>query len=191
MTPAVLLLGAVTAERLAELWLARRNALALLAKGASEFTPGHYPAIVLLHALWLASLWLFGWAYPLSSIWLLIFLALQALRAWVLMTLRGRWTTRIIVLPSIPLVATGPYRFLSHPNYVVVIGEIAALPLCLGLPWVALVFSIANAVILAIRVNAENGALSGLRSREGSEVSFPVSDNLNSITQWRRPWRAF
>ena len=147
MTPAVLLLGAVTAERLAELWLARRNTVALLAKGASEFAPGHYPAIVLLHALWLASLWLFGWAHSLSSIWLMIFLALQALRAWILMTLRGRWTTRIIVLPGIPLVTNGPYRFLSHPNYVVVIGEIAALPLCVGLPWVALVFSIANAVI--------------------------------------------
>jgi methyltransferase len=161
--PTILLLGAVTAERLAELWLARRNTAALLAKGAREFAPGHYPAIVLLHVLWLASLWLFGWAHPLSSIWLLIFLALQVLRAWILMTLGRRWTTRIIVLPVDPLVETGPYGYLSHPNYLVVIGEIAALSLCLGQPWLALVFSIANAVILSVRVRAENAALIGLR----------------------------
>jgi methyltransferase len=163
VTPAVLLLGAVTAERLAELWLARRNTAALLAKGACEFAPRHYLAIVLLHAFWLASLWLFGWAHSLNSIWLAIFLALQVLRVWILLTLGRRWTTRIIVLRGAPLVANGPYRFLSHPNYLVVIGEIAALPLCLGLPWFALAFSIANAVILSIRVRAENAALIGLR----------------------------
>jgi methyltransferase len=163
VTPAVLLLGAVTAERLVELWLARRNTAALLAKGACEFAPRHYPAIVLLHALWLASLWFFGWAHPLSSIWLAVFLALQVLRVWILVTLGPRWTTRIIVLPGAPLVANGPYRFLSHPNYFVVIGEIAALPLCLGLPWLALLFSTANAAILSIRVRAENAALMGSR----------------------------
>ena len=159
MTAAVLLLGAVTAERLAELWWARLNTAALLVGGAQEFAPRHYPAIVLVHALWLGSLWLFGWTHPLSSIWLAIFLTLQVLRAWILTTLEHRWTTRIIVLPGAPLVAGGPYRFLSHPNYFVVIGEIAALPLCLGLPWLALGFSTANAVILAIRIRAENAAL--------------------------------
>jgi methyltransferase len=74
MIPAVVLLGAVTAERLAELWLARRNTAGLLAKGAREFAPSHYPAIVLLHAFWLAGLWIFGWTHPLSSLWLMIFL---------------------------------------------------------------------------------------------------------------------
>ena len=88
---------------------------------------------------------------------------MQVLRIWILTTLGPRWTTRIIVLPGAPLVANGPYRFLSHPNYLVVIGEIAALPLCLGLPWLALVFSIANAGILSLRVRAENAALIGLR----------------------------
>jgi methyltransferase len=161
VTPAVLLLGVVTTERLAELWLARRNTAALLADGACEFAPGHYPAIVLLHGLWLTSLWLFGWAHPLSSIWLAVFLALQVLRVWVLTTLGRRWTTRIIVIPGAPLLANGPYRFLSHPNYFVVVGEIATLPLCLGLPWLALVFSIGNAVVLSIRVGAENAALLG------------------------------
>ena len=161
MNPAVVLLSAVTAERLAELWWARRNTAALLAQGASEFAAGHYPAIVLLHALWLSSLWIFGWARPIGSGWLAIFLALQVLRVWILATLGRRWTTRIIVLPGAPLVAGGPYRVLSHPNYLVVIGEIATLPLCLGLPWLALLFSIANAGILSVRIRAENAALTG------------------------------
>jgi methyltransferase len=165
MIPAVVLLGAVTAERLAELWLARCNTADLLAKGAREFAPSHYPAIVLLHAFWLAGLWLFGWMHPLSSFWLMIFLVLQALRVWILMTLGDRWTTRIIVLPDAPLVTTGPYRFLSHPNYFVVIGEIAALPLCLDLPWFALIFSASNAIVLTVRVRVENAALIGLRCR--------------------------
>ena len=163
MTPTVLLLGAVTAERLAELWFARRNTAALLSRGAHEVGSAHYPAIVLLHALWLAGLWLFGWARPLSLIWLACFLVLQVLRFWTLMTLGRRWTTRIIVLPGAPIVANGPYRFLSHPNYLVVVGEIAVLPLCLGLPWLALAFSVANVAILSIRIRAENAALIGLR----------------------------
>ena len=164
MTPAIILLAAVTAERLAELWLARRNTVALLAKGAFEASPGHYPLIVALHMCWLAGLWLLGWQQPLALGWLAVFIALQVLRAWVLLTLRGRWTTRIIIVPGAPLIASGPYRFLPHPNYLVVIGEIAVLPLCLGLPWYALVFTAANAIVLAIRIRAENAALSGSRN---------------------------
>lgn len=164
MTPAALLLALVTMERLAELWLARRNTRVLLAKGAAEVAPGHYPMIVLLHAFWLAGLWAIGWQSPLGMSWLVIFLLLQVLRVWVLTTLGRRWTTRIIVLPGAPLIATGPYRFLSHPNYLVVVGEIAVLPLCLGLPWYALAFSTANAAILAVRIRAENAALTGVRN---------------------------
>ena len=163
MTPAVVLLALVTLERLAELWLARRNTKALVAAGALEFAPGHYPLIVLLHAFWLAGLWMLGWDHSLSLGWLVIFLLLQVLRVWVLATLGPRWTTRIIVQPGLPLVAKGPYRWLSHPNYVVVVGEIAVLPLCLGLPWYALAFSLANAAVLTIRIRAENAALIGLR----------------------------
>ena len=164
MTPAVLLLALVTLERLAELWLARRNTKALLAQGSFEVSPGHYPLIVLLHTSWLASLWLIGWQSQLIVSWLVIFLLLQVLRVWVLTTLGRRWTTRIIVRPGAALVSTGPYRWLTHPNYFVVIGEIAVLPLCLGLPWFALVFSAANAVLLTIRIRAENAALIGLRN---------------------------
>jgi methyltransferase len=163
MTPAIFLLAFVTTERLGELWLARCNTAALLAKGAHEVAPGHYPLIVLLHAAWLAGLWGFGAARALDPGWLVVFLVLQGLRAWVLATLGRRWTTRIIVLPGAPLVRTGPYRFLTHPNYAVVVGEIAVLPLCLGLPWYALAFSVANFVILAIRIRAENGSMASMR----------------------------
>ena len=163
MTPAVILLALVTLERLAELWLARRNTKALVAAGALEFAPGHYPLIVLLHAFWLTGLWLLGWNQAVDIFWLVIFLLLQVLRVWVLATLGSRWTTRIIVQPGLALVAKGPYRWISHPNYVVVVGEIAVLPLCLGLPWYALAFSIANAAVLTIRIRAENAALLGLR----------------------------
>lgn len=161
MTPASLLLALVTAERLGELWLARRNTAALLRQGAIEVAPGHYPAIVALHGLWLAGLWGLGWDRPLVAGWLALFAILQVLRAWVLATLGRRWTTRIIVLPGAALVATGPYRFVAHPNYLVVIGEIAALPLALGLPWFALAFSAANAVLLSVRIRAESAALRG------------------------------
>jgi methyltransferase len=161
MNPAIVLLSAITAERLAELYWARRNTAALLARGAAEYAPQHYSAIVLLHALWLAGLWIFGWNQALSLGWCGVFVALQFLRLWTLWTLGRRWTTRIIVLPGAPLKETGPYRFLAHPNYLVVIGEIAVLPLCFGLPWLSLIFSIANAGLLSLRIRAENAALIG------------------------------
>lgn len=161
MTPAAVLLSLVTIERLAELWLARRNTGALLSMGAVEVAARHYPLIVLLHALWLCGLWVFAWARPINPAWLGVFLVLQLLRAWVLLTLGQRWTTRIIVLPGAPLVTNGPYRYVSHPNYLVVIAEIAVLPLCFGLPRYALVFSAANAVVLTIRIRAETAALAG------------------------------
>jgi methyltransferase len=159
MTPAAWLLALVTLERLAELALARRNTRLLVQRGAVEHAGGHYPAIVLLHAAWLAGLWLLGRDNPVDPVLLAVFLVLQVLRAWVLATLGSRWTTRIIVQPGAPLVAKGPYRWLSHPNYVVVVGEIAVLPLCLGLPVFALAFSVANAAVLTIRIRAENAAL--------------------------------
>ena len=89
---------------------------------------------------------------------------IELARVWVLRTLGQRWTTRIIVVPGERLVARGPYRFLNHPNYLVVIGEIAVLPLVFGLCQVALLFSLLNAIVLTIRIRAENSALESLRS---------------------------
>ena len=155
----VALLSFVTLQRLAELVHARRNTLALFARGAKEVAPEHYPYMVAMHALWLIGLWFIAVDRPINLFWFAIFMVLQGLRVWVLATLADRWTTRILVLPGAPLVDTGPYRYLSHPNYAVVIGEIAALPLAFGLPIYAIVFSLANAAILTVRIRAENAAL--------------------------------
>jgi methyltransferase len=159
MTAAAVLLSLVTVGRLGELWLARRNTAALMARGAVEIAPGHYPLIVALHTAWLVALWVYGAGQPVGPVWLAAFLGLQVARVWVLSTLGARWTTRIIVIPGERLVAKGPYRFVNHPNYLVVIGEIAVLPLCLGLPWLALLFSLLNAVVLMVRIQAENAGL--------------------------------
>jgi methyltransferase len=159
MWPSVALLLFVTLQRLFELVHARRNTLALLARGAREIAAEHYPYMVLLHTVWLAGLWLLGPGQPVNPAWFAVFMLLQLLRIWVLATLKGRWTTRIVVLPNAPLIRTGPYRFLRHPNYVIVIGEIAALPLAFGLPFYALVFSVLNGLVLTIRIRAENAAL--------------------------------
>ncbi|ARM87109.1 isoprenylcysteine carboxyl methyltransferase protein [Rhizobium sp. CIAT894] len=159
MWPSIALLTFVTLQRLGELVLARRNTAALLAKGAREVAPEHYPAMVALHAGWLIGLWLLAPGRPVDLFWVAVFMGLQALRLWVLATLKDRWTTRIIILPGAPLVTSGPYRFLRHPNYAIVVGEIAALPLAFGLPLYAIGFSLLNACILSIRMKAENAAL--------------------------------
>lgn len=159
MTPAIALLIFVTLQRLAELVHAKRNTKALLAKGGRELGAEHYPFMVAMHAAWLVGLWIFGFNQPINIVWFVIFMLLQLLRIWVLATLGGRWTTRIIVLPQAPRIVSGPYRFLSHPNYVIVVGEIAALPLAFGLPIFALIFSILNAAMLTVRIRAENRAL--------------------------------
>jgi methyltransferase len=161
VTGAVALLAFVTMERVAELFLAKRNTARLLDRGAREVAPAHYPLIVVLHTAWLGGLWLLAWDRPIQWAWLALFAGLQVLRLWVLATLRDRWTTRIVILPDAPLVKAGPYRFLNHPNYAVVVGEIAVLPLVFGLPLYALAFSILNAVVLSVRISAENAALTG------------------------------
>lgn len=104
---------------------------------------------------WLACIAGFGWGQPVNPLWLAIFVLLQRLRVWILATLGPRWTTRIIVLDE-PLVRRGPFRFLRHPNHTLVVAEIAVAPMVLGLVWVAVVFSILNALVLTIRLRAEN-----------------------------------
>lgn len=159
MTLSQIVLGLVTVQRFAELALARYNTARLLARGAREIGAGHYPLMAAMHGSWLLALWVWGYDQPLSLPLLAVFVVLQGLRGWVIATLGPRWTTRIIVLPGAPLVATGPYKYLSHPNYVVVAAEIVVLPLALGLPLTALVFTVLNALVLGIRIRAENSAL--------------------------------
>lgn len=155
------LLAFVTAQRLGELVLARRNTAALLDRGGVEFGVSHYPLMVALHAAWLIGLWALAFDHRVDPVWLLVFAVLQAARIWIIVSLRERWTTRIIVLPGVPPVARGPYRFLRHPNYAVVAGEIAAVPLALGLPIYAFVFVALNLALLTVRIRAENAALAG------------------------------
>lgn len=159
MTLSIIVLALVTVQRLGELVLARRNTARLLARGAVEVGAGHYPLIVGLHGAWLAGLWALGWDQPISLPWLALFIALQLMRVWVIATLGERWTTRIVVLPGAPLVRRGPYRLLSHPNYAVVVAEIAVLPLAFGLVGFAVLFSGLNATVLWIRIRAESRAL--------------------------------
>jgi methyltransferase len=152
------LLLLATLQRLIELTIAHRNTRALLAEGAYEVGRGHYPAIVFLHTAWLAVLWAFFlFGLTLLQPWAAIaYLLVQALRLWTLLSLGRYWTTRIIVVPSAPLVRKGPYRFMRHPNYLVVVLEIALLPLALDAWPLAIGFSIANAIVLAWRIRAEN-----------------------------------
>ncbi|MDR6953211.1 methyltransferase [Ancylobacter sp. 3268] len=156
---ALFILAFVTLQRLGELVLARRNTARLKAAGAVERAPEHYPYMVALHAAWLVGLWVLAPGRPVN-VWLLAaYAVLQVLRAWVLATLGPRWTTRIVILPGARLVREGPYRFLSHPNYLVVVGEIALLPLMFGLVWYGVLFSALNALVLTVRIRAENAAL--------------------------------
>ena len=159
MSLGVILLALETLQRLGELWLSNRNTERLLARGAKEYGRGHYPLIVAVHVLWLVSLWWLAPGRPVNTFWLGLYLLLQAARVWVLRTLGERWTTRIIFLPGAPLVTCGPYRFVNHPNYLVVIGEIAVLPLVFGFWDLALIFSLLNGAVLAVRIGAENRAL--------------------------------
>jgi methyltransferase len=164
VTAPIIILGLVTLQRLAELVVARRNTEALLARGAYEAAPGHYPLIVAVHALWLAALWWLAPGEPVFWPLIGIFALLQLGRLWVLATLGRRWTTRIIVVPGEQLVARGPFRLVRHPNYLIVAGEIAILPLAFGLWQAALVFTLANAAVLAIRIRAEEKALASAAS---------------------------
>jgi len=163
VTPAEFILALVTLQRAGELAVSRYNTHRLLARGALEIAPGHYPLIVAVHAAWLISLWVFGHDRPVNVLALLFYFILQGFRWWVMRTLGSRWTTRIIVVPERPLVSAGPYRFLSHPNYAVVAAEIAVLPLVLDLPLLAAIFTVLNAAVLAIRIRAENRALAASR----------------------------
>jgi methyltransferase len=146
-------------QRLGELVFAQFNTNRLRAMGGVEFGATHYPLMIVLHASWLIGLWMLGKDRPVVAFWLAVFVALQVGRLWVIASLGRRWTTRVIVLPGAAPVTRGPYRWFKHPNYLIVALEIAVIPLALGLPVFALIFSIANAALLAYRIRIENEAL--------------------------------
>jgi methyltransferase len=172
------LVGFIALQRLAELVLANHNARLLLAEGGVEHGRGHYPLMVALHAAWLIGLAFLGHDRDINPVLLAVFVLLQTARIWVIATLGHRWITRVIVLPGAPLVARGPYRFLKHPNYWIVAGEIAVVPLALGLPVFAAVFTLLNAAILYQRIRVENAALANLAAPQGAAGSRVVPSAL-------------
>ena len=154
----------VAVQRLLELALSRRNERRLLARGAVERGSGHYPVMVAVHTLWLASTLVEGlvrgpeipawWPVPLAA-----FLLVQPLRYWAILSLEENWNTRVLVVPGGKLVRSGPYRYFPHPNYVVVAVEILTFPLIFGAWITAIVFSLLNAALLYVRIKTENRAL--------------------------------
>lgn len=174
-----ILVLAAAAGRLMELRLANRNRLALLARGAIEASPGHYPWMVALHSTWLAccltEVWLLRRPFlpVLAAVSLIVFFGAFALRMWVISTLGERWTTRIVCLPGASPITRGPYRWLRHPNYLAVVLEIASLPLVHTAWLTALVFSLLDGFLLRVRIRAEEEALQRLSGYEAVFAGRP------------------
>lgn len=161
-TGALLFLIFIVVQRLSELAISKANTKRLLERGAYEVGANHYPAMVAMHSAWIVCLVVFGYTQPISMFWLVLFAILQAFRVWILASLGSRWTTRIIILEE-PLVVRGPFKFIRHPNYTLVVAEIIVAPMVLGLWWVAALFTVLNAAMLYVRIGAEEKALSPLR----------------------------
>jgi methyltransferase len=150
----------IIGQRLGELVHASRNTRRLLREGGQEHGADHYHYFIFLHSAWIAIIALLvDPQHDIHPAMLALFLATQALRLWTLVSIGRWWTTRIISAPHFDRVRRGPYRYVSHPNYLVVVLEIAIVPLILGLPWVALLFSILNALLLRHRIGVENQVL--------------------------------
>ncbi|MGB5077566.1 MAG: isoprenylcysteine carboxylmethyltransferase family protein [Sphingorhabdus sp.] len=153
-------LGYVIVQRLAELAYANANTRRLLAEGGREHGAGHYPLFIILHGGWLISLALFARPGPGPDLLFLnLFIASQTFRFWTLASIGRWWTTRIISAPHFPRVRRGPYRYMRHPNYLLVAVEIALLPMLLGAPMLAVSFSVLNAALLWWRIRTESAVL--------------------------------
>jgi methyltransferase len=160
VSPLYAVVGFLVAQRLAELALARRNHRVLLDRGAIEAGERHYFGLVALHSGWLLALLVMIDPQAQMSVPLLVvFGLLQCVRLWVIVTLGTRWTTRVMVIPGATRIRSGPYRFFDHPNYLVVCGEIAVVPLIFGAWTLAVVASALNLLLLRKRLVVENKAL--------------------------------
>jgi methyltransferase len=179
-------LALVIVQRLLELQLAQRNAQWARAQGAKEYAPEHYPLIVALHVAWIAAMTIesfargpaLGWLWP---VWLVVFALAQLGRYWAISSLGPYWNTRILIVPGGSRVRRGPYRFLNHPNYVVVALEILSGPLIFGAWTTAIVFSLLNAaLLLGVRIPAETRAL---EAYQRSEIIPPATTNSRPSIQ--------
>lgn len=150
----------IVVQRLGELVHANRNTRRLLNEGGQEYGADHYQYFIFLHSAWIAIIALLvDPQHAIHPAMLALFVGTQLLRLWTLASIGRWWTTRIISAPHFDRVKRGPYKYISHPNYLVVILEIAIVPLMLGLPSVALVFSVLNALLLRHRIRVENRVL--------------------------------
>ena len=158
-------------ERLLEVRVSNRNAEWSFAQGGKEVGRGHYPFMVCLHTGFLiacvAEVWLSGRSFdaPIGFLWIAVAVLCQGLRWWVITTLGSQWNTRVIVVPNLPRVTGGPFKFMSHPNYFAVVLEGIALPLIHNAYFTAIGFTILNAALLFVRIKTENQALMQLREQ--------------------------
>ncbi len=168
LTAFTVVVSLVALERLAELVVSKRNAAWSFAHDGWETGRGHYPVMVALHSVLLVAMLVEAWVRrpdvepSLAWTMLVLVVASQGLRWWCIATLGRRWNTRVIIVPGLPPVSSGPYRLLPHPNYLAVVVEGAALPLVHGAWLTALGFTVANAALLTVRIRTENAALSTL-----------------------------
>jgi methyltransferase len=159
-----LLFMVIAIQRLIELLIAKRNEKWLKAKGAKEYGQKHYRLMVTIHLLFFASLLVenIGGRQQVSEYWVLLFalfLAAQAGRVWVIASLGRYWNTKIIVLPQADVIAKGPYKFIKHPNYLIVTIELIVIPLMFNAYWTLFIFALLNQFILSIRIPVEEKAL--------------------------------
>jgi methyltransferase len=166
-----LLLGFIVLQRLFELRLAKRNERLMRAQGAVEHGAEHYKYIVALHVGWILGMLVEAYfsprAFPaFAPLTLGLWLLLQLGRYWVMRSLGPYWNTRVLVVPGAKLIATGPFRFLKHPNYLIVALELALVPLTFGLYLTALLATVANALVMSVRIPVENRALASLERQE-------------------------
>lgn len=173
MVPFLVFIWVLVFQRLLELVIARRNEKWMKEQGAVEFGTNHYPFIVLMHCLFFLVLLFEKIAFsrelsPIWPIWAALFVAAQLIRIWAISSLGRFWNTKIIVLPNVMVVRKGPYRFIKHPNYLVVSVELLVVPLLFGTYITACLFTLLNVVLLSIRIPAEEKALRELTEYEGS-----------------------
>ncbi len=158
----ILFIAFIIFLRIGELLISKSNEKWLLQNNAVEYGKSHYPFIVALHVLFIASLIVeYYTRQPLAGnlCFLLLFFTLLAFKIWVIMSLGKFWNTKIYHISNIPLIKKGPYKYLKHPNYIIVITEIAIIPLVFQLYYTAILFSILNAIMLFVRIKEENKAL--------------------------------
>lgn len=158
----ILFISFIVLLRIGELILSRRNEVWLLNHGAIEYGQKHYPFIVALHVLFITVLiieYLTKASVDFNMLFLILYGILLAFKVWVILSLVKFWNTKIYHISGYPLIKKGVYKYIKHPNYLIVIAEIALIPLVFHLIFTAIAFSVLNAMMLTVRIIEENKVL--------------------------------